>query len=66
MKPELSGHPTTSNVTVTSTPTLTAASITGIVPTATPEIDEEEFIAKPPEHLWNKNGSPQKSKLIVN
>lgn len=61
LKPEISGHLTTSSVTVT-TPTLTTASITGsVVPTATPEVDEEEFSAKPPEHSWNKNGSPQKS-----
>jgi hypothetical protein len=62
LKPEISGHPTiTSNVTVT-TPTLTASSITGnTVPTATPEVDEEEFSVKPQDNSWNKNTSPQKS-----
>lgn len=68
LKPELlmAAQATTSNMTstaiTTTTPTLTASSITGnIVPTATPEVDEEEFSAKPPDHSWNKNGSPQKS-----
>ena len=59
LKPELSGQPMTSNITaaVSTTPTIAG----NIVPTATPEVDEEEFIAKPPDHAWNKNGSPQKS-----
>lgn len=60
LKPEIAGHQMTSSVTAT-TPTLTIASITGNVPTASPEVDDEDFNAKPPEHLWNKNGSPQKS-----
>jgi hypothetical protein len=62
LKPEISGHiTTTSNVTVT-TPTLTASSITGnTVPTATPEVDEEEYSVKPQDNSWNKNSSPQKS-----
>lgn len=49
----------TSNImaAVSTTPTIAG----NIVPTATPEVDEEEFIAKPPDHAWNKNGSPQKS-----
>lgn len=49
----------TSNITTTVSTTPTIAGNT--VPTATPEVDEEEFIAKPPDHAWNKNGSPQKS-----
>lgn len=62
LKPEISGHPlTTSNVTVT-TPTLTTSSITGnTVPTATPEVDEDEYSVKPQDNSWNKNTSPQKS-----
>lgn len=44
------------------TPTLTASSILGnTVPTATPEVDEDEYSIKPPTDSWNKNGSPQKS-----
>lgn len=44
------------------TPTLTASSITGnAVPTATPEVDEDEYSIKPPMDSWDKNGSPQKS-----
>lgn len=60
LKPELSGQAMTSNITaaVSTTPTIAG----NTVPTATPEVDdEEEFIAKPPDHAWNKNGSPQKS-----
>ncbi|XP_070491460.1 F-BAR domain only protein 2 isoform X7 [Chironomus tepperi] len=64
LKPEISGHPTTtSNVTVT-TPTLTTSSITGnTVPTATPEVDEDEYSVKPQDNSWNKNTSPQKNKF---
>ncbi|CAG9804951.1 unnamed protein product [Chironomus riparius] len=64
LKPEISGHPTTtSNATVT-TPTLTASSITGnTVPTATPEVDEDEYSVKPQDNSWNKNTSPQKNKF---
>lgn len=62
LKPEISGHPTTTtNVTVT-TPTLTTSSITAsAVPTETPEVDEEEYSVKPQDNSWNKNSSPQKS-----
>jgi hypothetical protein len=62
MKPETApGQPTTSHATIT-TPTLTATSITGnSMPTATPEVDEDEYSIKPPMDSWDKNGSPQKS-----
>lgn len=63
LKPETaSGQPTSSHVIIT-TPTLTTTSITGnSVPTATPEVDEDEYSIKPPMDSWDKNGSPQKSK----
>jgi hypothetical protein len=61
LKPEIA--PTASHATIT-TPTLTAMSITGnSVPTATPEVDEDEYSIKPPMDSWEKNGSPQKSEL---
>lgn len=64
LKPEIgSGQPATSHANL-ATPTPTASSITGnSVPTATPEVDEDEYSIKPPMDSWDKNGSPQKSKL---
>lgn len=64
LKPETaSGQPATSHATLT-TPTLTASSmIVNSVPTATPEVDEEEYSIRPPMDSWDKNGSPQKSEF---
>lgn len=61
LKPEIaSGQPSSSH---TITPTLPGSSITGnVVPTATPEVDEDEY-SKPPMDSWDKNGSPQKSEF---
>ena len=60
LKPEIvSGQPASSHASIV-TPTFTASSIT--VPTATPEVDEDEYSIKPPMDSWDKNGSPQKSK----
>lgn len=62
LKPEIaSGQPATSH-TIT-TPTLPGSSISGnAVPTATPEVDEDEY-SKPAMDSWDKNGSPQKSEF---
>lgn len=60
LKPEITGGQMTSNITIT-TPTLSAAGST--VPTATPEVDEEEYSVKPPDS-WSKS-SPQKSEWII-
>lgn len=63
LKPEIAAA--TSHATIT-TPTFTATSITGnSVPTATPEVDEDEYSIKPPMDSWDKNGSPQKSKWVL-
>lgn len=62
LKPEImSGQPASSHASI-ATPTFTASSIT--VPTATPEVDEDEYSIKPPMDSWDKNGSPQKSKCF--
>lgn len=66
MKPEIvSGQVASAHGTIT-TPTLTASSIIGnSVPTATPEVDEDEYSIKPPTDSWDKTGSPQKSEFVV-
>lgn len=62
LKPEIASGQAASSHTIT-TPTLPGSSITGnVVPTATPEIDEDEY-SKPAMDSWDKNGSPQKSEF---
>lgn len=66
LKPDIVAGQQASSHAIITTPTLNASSITGhSVPTATPEVDEDEYSIKPPMDSWDKNGSPQKSELAV-